>query len=475
MQRTSRNPRGQCGGKGRVAQAGWASLVAIAMAAAVPAEEAPRGNVAHRFPDFNLAYVPPATEYDGPLFRLSQEYPRERPEVEPEVRAILSIPFDRNEQGENWKRYLLAVRDYCFAGNLEVDWRGQDNQVRTWYHVPWQHVGEKGREGINGLTREATAQVGQLAATQMRRHQTHAVAMYNPLGGYTIGRVWQDQFQPDPTQSIFPVGTVVVKVLFTQADESEVPYLQDPVRWKAYVQDPADATRRKVQDLQLIQVDVMVRDDRANATGGWVFGTYCYNCAVGAANRWENLVPVGIQWGNDPEVTDPADNPENRVAMATLINKKLKETIINCSADLPPQHLGWGGRLNGPADNYRSSCMSCHATAQYPVVAPQHPDFDRDLGYAAGSAEWNAWFRNLACGESFSPINDTDPKRAVSTDFSLQLAIGIDNFYKWKSHLMGGYFTPLVTPDGTLPDRRVEVFAPASEADPYRDVVPQHN
>src|SRR5207249_1753973 len=123
--------------------------------------------------------------------------------------------------------------------------------------VPWQHVGEKGREGINGLTREATAQPKQLAFTQKDKFQTHAVAMYNPPGGHTIGRVWANQFEPDPTVARFPVGTVVVKVLFTQADETQVPYLKNPIVWKAYVQDPADATKRKVQDLRLLQMDIM--------------------------------------------------------------------------------------------------------------------------------------------------------------------------------------------------------------------------
>jgi hypothetical protein len=37
------------------------------------------------------------------------------------------------------------------------------------------------------------------------------------------------------------------------------------------------------------------------------------------------------------------------------------------------QHLGWLGRLNGPVDNPQSACLSCHGTAQSPVVSPMVP------------------------------------------------------------------------------------------------------
>lgn len=415
----------------------------------------------HRFPDFKLEYRPPPDQYDGAYFRLSQDYPLIEPAIDGEVQKILQIPYDENPDGQSqWKDYLIAVRDYCLAGNVEANWQGQDNKIRPWYHVPWQHYGEKGREGIHGLTREASAKPHQLARTQLTVHQTHAVALYNDRGGYTIGRVWADQFEPNPLNSTFPVGTVVVKILFTQAKDDEVPYLVNPIVWKAYVQDPRDATKRSVQNLRLLQMDIMVRDERANPTGGWVFGTYCYNGALNKKNPWENLVPVGIQWGNDPGVMESIDNPTNPHPVDTAVNDKLKETIINCADDLPPQHLGWGGRLNGPADYFRSSCMSCHSTAQFPVVAPQHPDFSPALDYQPGSKQWMAWFRNLSCGESFNP-HEVSNKRAMGTDFSLQLAIGIDNFYLWKSSTMGGYFTPVLP--GESPKKRTETFRPSSE------------
>jgi hypothetical protein len=381
------------------------------------------------FPDFG--FLPPKEQYTDRLFVLRQDYPNKRPDNDP-VSDLLRIPFDNNADGlDNWKKYLLALRDYCFEGNIDVGFHVQDNKKRNWYHAPWQHYGRNGREGIHGLTREATAQPKQLASTQVSKFQTYAVGFFNEHGGFTIGQVWKNHLGPEPAAARFPVGTVVFKLLFTQASSDEVPYLVNPIEWKAYAEVSDANQTRKVQGLRLLQMDVMVRDDRAlrlNGTG-WVFGTYCYNGMLANPNRWYNLVPVGIQWGNDPQLSDGNVNPQ---PIRTEVNKKLKETIINPSHELPPQHLGWGGRLNGPADYFASSCMSCHSTAQYPVQAPNSPEFRKNTDIIRGSELWMKWFRNLKCGDPFS-------EGALSTDFSLQLSGGIKNLHDWRIS-QGGSF-----------------------------------
>lgn len=378
-----------------------------------------------RFPDFG--HLPSQDAYSGPLFSLSQDYPSSKATA-PKL-PFLDIPFNENRADQNWLKYLLAVRDHCFEGNVEVDWDVRKNRVREWYHAPWQHWGRNGREGIRGLTREATAQPGQLASTQTDKFQTYAIAFYNDVGAYTIGRVWRDNLEPDYKDVRFDVGTVVFKLLFTQAPVDQVPYLGPPVEWTAYAEISDKDPSRVVQKLRLLQMDVMIRDERAtkiNGTG-WVFGTFCYNGKVGSRNPYENLVPVGLQWGNDSMVQDDTVNPK---PTKTIINPRLTETVINSSADLPAQHLGWNGRLNGPADYFASSCMSCHSTAQYPVLRHQNPDFGKRK-VTHGDGEWMDWFRNLKCGEPFS-------ENSNSTDFSLQLAIGIQNFYHWRDQ-QGGF------------------------------------
>lgn len=380
------------------------------------------------FPDF--AYRPKLKDYKGPLFKLSQDYPPAK--VVAEKPDFLSIPFNENDKEQNWLKYLLAVRSYCFEGNEELDeldWDVRNNDVRKWYHAPWQHWGRNGREGIRGLTREADAEPGQLATTQTGKFQTYAIAFYNDVGAYTIGQVWRDHLEPDYRNIRFEVGTVVFKLLFTQAAGDQVPYLDPPVEWTAYAETSASNQTRSVQKLRLLQMDIMVRDDRVNQINGtgWVFGTYCYNGKVASQNAYEKLVPVGLQWGNDPDRTE---DHVNQKPEETKRNLRLNETVINPSAELPPQHLGWNGRLNGPADYYASSCMSCHATAQYPVQRHQNPDFGtRKVQHGPG--EWMNWFRNLKCGEPFSEYSN-------STDFSLQLSIGIHNFHQWRDQ-QGGF------------------------------------
>ncbi len=397
-----------------------------------------RDQYSHRFPDANGDYVPSPDEYEGPLFRLSQDFPAQPQPWDAGLKKIMKMPY--GPENDAWKKYLLTVRDYCFEGNIEVEFQGQDNPIRKWYHVPWQHWGENGREAIHGLTKEATAKPLQLAAQQTDSYQSYAVGVYNSVGAYTIGAVWKNEMQPDPTVAKFPPGTIVFKILFTQAPPTAVPYLQNPITWKAYAEQSDNDTKRSVQDVNLIQMDVMIRDDRAPT--GWLFGNFCYNGALNHKNPWENLVPVGLAWGDDPTVTNEPRkmNADGQpFPPQTTFNDQLKEVIINPSDELPPQHLGFGARLNGPLDYYNSSCMSCHSTAEYPALAQMNPQFSSATSnIKPGSKAWMRWFRNLPCGVPF-----TDGK-AYSTDYSLQLAISLQNFYDWKSRTQKGYFNPAV-------------------------------
>ena len=108
---------------------------------------APSQKLLPRFPDFGQ--FPPPAKYQGRIFKLSQDYPTRKPAIEPAVRKILSIDFTKD-----WKAYAEAVRDYIYEGNIEADGVAndfylEDNKVRRWYHVPWQHWGPFGREGIS--------------------------------------------------------------------------------------------------------------------------------------------------------------------------------------------------------------------------------------------------------------------------------------------------------------------------------------
>jgi hypothetical protein len=183
-------------------------------------------------------------------------------------------------------------------------------------------------------------------------------------------------------------------------------------------------------------MDIAVRDARADGPGltGWVFGTFVYNGQLNNANKFMNLVPAGLTWGNDPENRTNKTNPFPPVR--TEVNKDLKESVIFNTPQLPPQHLGWNGRLNGPADLNTTSCMSCHIAAQYPAVTSLVPDGAVPDGgprppAQGGTDEWMKWFANIRCATSMDP-------RTYSTDFSFQVAIALQNFFTVRSALLQG-------------------------------------
>jgi hypothetical protein len=178
-------------------------------------------------------------------------------------------------------------------------------------------------------------------------------------------------------------------------------------------------------------MDFMVRDERASA--GWIFGTFQYNGEMGAKDRWENLVPVGMMWGNDPENENKIPVPKFPTFEAiskTPINGELKETVINAdTAELPATHLGWNGRLDGPVDNNNSSCMSCHMTSSYPEKKLSPTFRGEDEPPEPGTKEydewWMQWFQNTGWkNHKLEKFKDAE----YSLDFSLQLSQGLQNF-----------------------------------------------
>ncbi|PHI20872.1 hypothetical protein CEQ90_05770 [Lewinellaceae bacterium SD302] len=400
-----------------------------------------------KYPDFGymISAEDLAKDYpDAEVFKLSQDYPAQKP-GDDQIPDFFDIDFTDDA---HWREYIDAVRDYCFEGMMAAGFDANKNQERNWYHMPFMHWGPQGTEGFSGLAKEAQISPYQLTPAQKGSHQTYALGYYNEFAGYTLHEMWGDPRNPNPqaTSALagggggFPVGTVIFKLLYTDADETEVDYLTNPYTIKGYVTDVWDSDNRVVKNMQLIQMDFMVRDPRADAFGtGWVFGTFCYNGKLNdgktGVERVKNLVPVGIQYGNDPDVTT------NKITayppLETWINPELKETKINANADeLPPQHLGWGGRLDGPVDLNTASCMSCHATAGFPQSTAALVPKEAFIGdrNAQGSItkltnvdapEWKKYYTNIKCGTPY----DVD---AISCDFSLQVSLALGYYYDWK-------------------------------------------
>jgi hypothetical protein len=359
--------------------------------------------------------------WSSPTFSLSQNYPATLPATE--------MPWKAYNFRTQPREYLYAVLAYILEGNIEVDWRIQDNAKRRWYHVPWMEWDTYGREYVRGLTRERNGNLSELTGVgdpaTAKRAQSWAVGFYNPPGGFTIGQVWKDPNNPAKEASQFPEGTVVAKLLFTEFSESDLPFLQGSLTWKAAIHadptcrrvgpqtdgsDPPNCARTPPKDLRLVQLDVAVKD-KSVLPMQWVFGTFAYNGALKndqssllpGGPPWNRLVPVGITWGND-RTLDPqsGSKPTESIPLDTGLY----------------QHLGCGGRLVGPIDNPASACLSCHMQAQFSV------SLESLVPAKCEKAANYEYFQNLGPTDVF----DRSIAGAVALDFSLQMQYALRAF-----------------------------------------------
>jgi hypothetical protein len=371
------------------------------------------GVLAGTFPD--VGYNPP-NNWTGSKFILSQDYPLHEPKTE-------DFPWMKIDFRNSSSDYLMAVLNYSYEGSLEKDFVVQSNSVRKWFHAPWLHWGNNGREFIHGLTRERSSRPFELSPQQNQQYRNYAVGFYNNIGGFTLGQVWSKPNEPDVDKVKFSEGTVSYKLLFTTAPVSVVPYLNGSPEWVADIDRSEDIDAIQATKVRLLQIDVAVRDNRSEASG-WVFGTFQYDSSVQADSPWKRVRPLTLMWGNDPSLTqsmyDAGLHP--------------KESWINPNAPIvkyrsnppdgtnPPKTLGWAGRGNGPVDNPISSCLSCHSTAQIPASSPLVPPAD------ISEDSKLRWFRNLTMGEAFDPSSKT-------LDFSLQLGVGIQNLQEFRNFI----------------------------------------
>jgi hypothetical protein len=360
--------------------------------------------------------------WNGRVFEPNFAFPKTPPVGEP-------APWKTFDYKTQPAEYMAAVMGYIFEGADKSTWRLQDNAVRKWFHVPWMHAGFIGREFISGLTRERNSLPRELGAAQTSCRQNWAVGFYNVTGALTLGEVWgQGTTIPNPAKARFRPGTVVAKLLYTEATEADFPALAGAPTTEANIHTGPDlddfgcvksATNpRRPATLRLMQMDVAIRDERADVTTGWIYGTFIYDGKRPTIDPWDRLVPVGLMWGNDPQLSDAA----------ALAGAKPTQSIVLNTGGLD-RAFGRSGRMNGPVDNPQSACLSCHATAQYPSSSGKMAPGSELLDWA----DAKCWFRNLPPARPFgmSPPEGLCGRLAPGTqslDYSLQLAIGIRNY-----------------------------------------------
>jgi len=347
-------------------------------------------------------------------------------------------PWEAIQFQTNWQAYMAAVLAEVQASGLQIaNNRITMNPTAPWFITPWMDYGSSGREARLGLTKERGPDSGDLSPTSTSGSQVWAIGFYNAEGAAGLRRIFADPCNPTrlPIGGTFPPKTVSFKLLFTDASTTQVAYLAGSPTVTALI-DPAGSSSapqppssRVPRTLRLIQVDIAVRDP--DAPLGWVFGTFVWH-NNGANDLFGNLTPVGLMWGNDPNASaSPRD------AFATLpstrLNPALAGVVWRGTAPWPGRPWpGFQGRLNGPADNLRSSCLSCHALAQWPrsialgiVPKPSSQFTLTALNQAARRDELREkWLRDVAGGAL------TEPSEAAATstwggatplDYSMQV------------------------------------------------------
>lgn len=371
-------------------------------------------------------------------FRPNVNFPKTKPEPQ-------NYPWLALDPITQPQAYLDSVLNYAMqsCGSDYVDW---DGTQCGWFHAPWMH---DLREPMHGLTRERSSRLGELHPSQTTRTANWAVSMYNDVGGHGFHRIWgEDRAYPKTKDFAFDDGTVAVKLLFSLAAPEQVPYLRYAKTWDIH-------DGKKIVKARLMQIDVLVKDARLtdgqypapnDDLVGWAMGSYLYNGAIETSprcdqvssdvatceqSRWrDRMVPIGIQWGNDPQSfagPTPPQGTSNPAPVQHWLNDDVTTMFANIrTMSGHPPHLGRDGRMNGPVDNHRSTCLACHGRAV--DFGRAEPDWLRYIPFVVDEGASNEalrpFFRNLNSDEPF--VAGTQ-----SLDYSLQAALGVAKYRAW--------------------------------------------
>jgi len=208
--------------------------------------------------------------------------------------------------------------------------------------------------------------------------------------------------------------------------------MQGTKEWTAniYPCNPAKCGNRVNRTVRLVQIDIAIKDKRSPVTG-WVFGTFIYDASAPRATVWDRMVPVGLSWGDDSGISSMINTSGSFVNPAlkeTFLNPALVKTAANDGNKAFMNHFGLGGRLNGPVDNPISSCISCHGrAANLPNgMAASIGDFGTTTAKYPLTSFQN-YFTTVPAGTG-QLIQDG--RSFTQSDYSLQLATGIRNYYQ---------------------------------------------
>jgi hypothetical protein len=428
----------------------------------------------------NFGVLPPDNSdpppFDGPYkFRsLSHDYPAAPPEhswldVKPKGRITVDNAAD----------YMARLKQYVEPTMRKMieapaQW---DPASNGWYDMPW--MGEADKEGDYDSGRDPIlgSFTGQLILASSEKDsalkadtENHTIVYYDRMSATMLGKVWKDVRNPDVAAVNFPEGGLVVKAGGVAATPDDWPVVDGAAIWRVYrpplkeimdhrLHGSTKPYTLQVTNLRVMQFDIIVKDSEAAPDTGWVFTTFVYDKdAPKGTGPWDQMVPLGATWGNDPEFSrypkGRPDDPKDPGASA------LKQFWHNPKAPTYTEAtLGWGGRMSGPIDIAQrhgvilsqqagplprdidcessqitirpikggfnaSGCFSCHGTAQSqkpvrmypsPVAAPLPPDGELFCLYTPGSERWADWFKNRRGDEPQNPNPSSKPSAPITS------------------------------------------------------------
>jgi hypothetical protein len=426
--------------------------------------------------DSNNGFYPPANSnpppFDGPYkFRqLSHNYPSAPP-----AHSWLDVKPNGPITLDNAYAYMTALKAYVAPSlrkmiEAPAEW---DAAASGWYDMPWMgpadpgDVGDPAKGAEDGREAILGSFTGQIILAKSEAHrrlkvdtQNHTVVYYDGMAASTLGDIWKNINAPNQAAASYREGSLVVKAGGVAATPDEWPEVDGAAIWRVYRPPPAQVIDNKLHpddpvpwapvltDLRVMQFDIIVKDTDAAPETGWVFATFIYDkTAPKGTGPWDQLIPLGATWGNDPEFDSyylghPPHDPNDPDAA------RLKQFWRNPKA---PEYalatLGWGGRMSGPIDiaerhgvvlvdnaapgefkadddckkaphtdiegPFRASgCLSCHGTSQsatparmYPSPVPARLPMDGQTFclFRPGGADWARWFQNRSGGQPQNP------------------------------------------------------------------------
>lgn len=363
---------------------------------------------------FNCSSALPLKGAEGERkFQIHYDFPKSMPDN-------TKLPWLAVDPFKQPADYMNTLLRYVTKVNArpDIDWRIEDNKEEVWCDAPWFQML---REPLHGMTSERWSRPKELHLLQADWEKNFAVGIYNDVACYGFGQIWDDPTFPKTRDFQFAEGAFSMKMLFSSATPDEVPYLTGSKEWTVAAEKDGSTII-----MRLLQMDVSIKDQRS--PNGWFFGTFMYDADQPGDTPYDRLAPVGLIWGSDPELTASAYLQDGVVAKESWVNP----TVADRFYPLPRHNLGLFGRANGPVDNPKSACITCHqraldwgravlsGTSASKQAAELLPDVPND---PYDEEATKSYFRNIG---SNSPVPDTQ-----SLDYVLQASKGIAAFRAW--------------------------------------------